>query len=162
VYDTMQRLGALTMNGQGVVGGTAYNAANQPIQTVFTPPAGGVWENRGYNQLNQLEWIQGYNSTATMVDAPNLNVVYNYSPTNNNGQIVSMTDGLRGQTVNYTYDALRRLTSAATAVQGPAGSWLQSYTYDGFGNMTSKTGAGAVFTGSADPNTNRLVNPDVC
>ena len=43
---------------------------------------------------------------------------------------------MTGENVSYTYDSLNRLIAAATTggVQ-----WGESYSYDGFGNMTSKT-----------------------
>ena len=55
-----------------------------------------------------------------------------------------------GETVGYTYDSLKRLITANSSVSGQ-----QSYTYDGFGNMTGKTGS---FSMQADPATNRLTN----
>jgi RHS repeat-associated protein len=61
--------------------------------------------------------------------------------------------------VNYTYDSLKRLSTAGTAAAG----WGQAYTYDGFGNMTAATvtqGSGVNFTQSYDPGTNHAVaNP---
>jgi YD repeat-containing protein len=59
---------------------------------------------------------------------------YNYPSTGNNGQIQSAVDGRSGETVSYTYDALKRLTAASST-----GGWNQSYAYDGFGNLTKKT-----------------------
>jgi RHS repeat-associated protein len=64
----------------------------------------------------------------------------------------------RAQQVNYTYDSLKRLSTAGTAA-----GWGQAYTYDGFGNMTAATvtqGSGVNFTQSYDPATNHAVaNP---
>ena len=44
-------------------------------------------------------------------------------------------DNTLGETVNYSYDYLHRLT-VATATNS---SWGESYAYDGFGNLTGKT-----------------------
>ena len=55
-----------------------------------------------------------------------------------------------GETVGYTYDKLKRLILANSSVSGQ-----QSYSYDGFGNMTYKSGS---FSMQADPATNRLTN----
>ena len=64
-------------------------------------------------------------------------MTYNYSATQNNGRIVSSSDAVTGESVSYTYDALNRLIAAATT--NPTGpTWNESYTFDGFGNMTSK------------------------
>jgi RHS repeat-associated protein len=69
-------------------------------------------------------------------------VTYNFSATQNNGQILSMVDARQGgNTVSYTYDSLKRLTNAQTT------SWTQAITYDGFSNIATKT----VPTGSAEP-----------
>lgn len=49
---------------------------------------------------------------------------------------MSSTDAVTGENVNYTYDSLNRLIAAATT--GTTGvQWGDSYSYDGFGNLTS-------------------------
>jgi YD repeat-containing protein len=63
-----------------------------------------------------------------------VNVTDAYSPTQNNGKIISQTDNLSGEQLVYTYDALNRLASA----QATNNSWGQSYSYDGFGNLTDQ------------------------
>ena len=73
-----------------------------------------------------------------------LNMQYSYSATQNNGKITSESDNLSGEQVAYTYDALNRLASAQTTQIGGT-QWGQSYTYDGFGNLTDQT----VIKGSA-------------
>ena len=66
-----------------------------------------------------------------------LSMAYNYSTTgHNNGRIISSSDGITGENTNYTYDALNRLTNASNS------QWSETYGYDGFGNLTSKTGSG--------------------
>jgi RHS repeat-associated protein len=65
-------------------------------------------------------------------------MTYNFSATQNNGRIVSSADGVTGENVSYTYDSLNRLIAAATT--NPTGPiWGNSYSYDGFGNLTGKT-----------------------
>jgi YD repeat-containing protein len=67
---------------------------------------------------------------------------YDFSGTQNNGQIMSMVDARQGgNTVSHGYDSLKRLTNAQTS------SWTQTITYDGFSNIATKT----VPTGSAEP-----------
>jgi RHS repeat-associated protein len=66
-----------------------------------------------------------------------MNMTYNFSATQNNGRIVSSADGVTGENVSYTYDALNRLIAAATTGTGGV-QWGESYSYDGFGNLTSK------------------------
>jgi YD repeat-containing protein len=76
--------------------------------------------------------------------------------TANNGQVCQTNNYVVGEEVLYHYDALRRLTSAATT----GAEWGLSFTYDGFGNLTQQT----VTKGSAPPlsvavnaSTNRIV-----
>lgn len=57
----------------------------------------------------------------------------------------------------YAYDTLNRLITA-TGTGDPSGAWSQTFQFDGFGNLTQKTGSNAptnAFLG-ADPMTNRL------
>ena len=62
-------------------------------------------------------------------------MTYTFSSTQNNGKITSQSDAISGETIQYTYDSLNRLASA----QSTSGSWGQSYSYDGFGNLTGQT-----------------------
>jgi YD repeat-containing protein len=84
-------------------------------------------------------------------------MTYNFSATQNNGRIVSSVDGVTGENVSYTYDSLNRLIAAATT--GTSGvQWGDSYTYDGFGNLTSKVptkGAAPPASPQVDSTTNR-------
>jgi YD repeat-containing protein len=53
----------------------------------------------------------------------------------NNGKITGKTDNISGEQVVYAYDALNRLASAGAT----SGTWGQSYSYDGFGNLQNQT-----------------------
>ena len=78
-------------------------------------------------------------------------IQYIYNTGHNNGRVAQTIDNTLGETVNYSYDYLHRLT-AATATNG---TWGEAYTYDGFGNLTGKTptqGYAPAMTGSADSN----------
>jgi RHS repeat-associated protein len=80
---------------------------------------------------------------------------YNYSATQNNGQITQSVDSLSGETVDYAYDSLNRLISAATT--GP--QWGLSFGYDGFGNRLSQTvtkGSAPSNSVSVNASTNRI------
>jgi YD repeat-containing protein len=65
----------------------------------------------------------------------NFNMQYVYSTTQNNGQITQPIDGVSGETIDYAYDSLNRLITAATT--GP--QWGLSFGYDGFGNRLTQT-----------------------
>ena len=65
------------------------------------------------------------------------------------GKISSQTDNLSGETVQYIYDSLNRLVTAAAN-----GSWGEQYSHDGFGNLTDKTPT----AGSSTPSLHQMVN----
>ena len=133
-YDSMGRLN--TMNNYypstSLISGVTYGVANEVRAisgTLFS-------ETRNYNSFFQLAQI-------TVPGA--LNIEYAYSPTMNNGKIASQTDGISGEQVVYTYDALNRLATAQTVTNASVTQWGQSYNYDGFGNLTAQN----VIKGSA-------------
>jgi len=108
---------------------------------------GGATETFTYNNLLQLtrETVPGV-----------MDMQYVYPGGQNDGRIAQSIDGVLNQTVNYTYDALNRLTAA----QATGGQWGQAYTFDGFGNLTAKTvtaGSASNWSNAADPATNRLI-----
>ena len=106
-----------------------------------------------YNAMLQLTSVYA-NSSSGLV-----NVTYNYSSTQNNGKIASQTDNVSGEQVVYAYDALNRLASAAAT----SGTWGQSYTYDGFGNLTAQNvtaGSAPAYSVVPDPTTNHLGSVD--
>ena len=73
-------------------------------------------------------------------------------------KIVLGYDAVSGETVTYTYDSLNRLASA-----GSGSTWGDSYSYDGFGNLTAKTvtaGSAPTLSVAPDPNTNHLGGED--
>jgi len=125
-YDINGRLNGMTMDAQDGYG-------PQPFASAIYTPAG---------QLSQLSWgnwyteTRQYNSPEQLISQSvpdSLNMTYNYSATQNNGRIVSSVDGMTGESTSYTYDALNRLTAASNSL------WNQSYTYDGFGNLLTKS-----------------------
>ena len=56
-----------------------------------------------------------------------------FSATQNNGKVANTVDSVTGETANYTYDTLNRLSAASGS------GWAENFTYDGFGNLTDKT-----------------------
>ncbi len=116
-------------------------------------------ESRTYNVNGQLASI-GWNGS----NAPLAQIQYVYPATQNNGQIAQEVDsypyGVGVTTASYQYDALRRLTSAATTQTGNSGvtPWTQTYQYDGFGNLTAKVLNGISTPISVNAATNQLTN----
>jgi RHS repeat-associated protein len=64
-----------------------------------------------------------------------------------------------GETITYQYDSLNRLIQAS-GTGGPQGAWSQSFTFDGFGNLTQKTGSNAPSNAflATNPATNQLTS----
>jgi RHS repeat-associated protein len=80
---------------------------------------------------------------------------YTFSSTNNDGRITQMADAVSGETVQYQYDSLKRLISAATT--GP--QWGQSFGYDSFGNLLNQVvtkGSAPNMNGAVSGTTNRI------
>ena len=107
-----------------------------------------ISETRVYNSNLQLTELTSGN-TGQMGSAYHFK--YNYSATQNDGRVSSITDVASGETITYQYDTLKRLVSAAGSGD-PTGAWSQTFTYDGFGNLLQKLGSNA-------PNVNYSVNP---
>jgi YD repeat-containing protein len=96
-YDSMGR--PSTMTGLSTVISVTYNAADQLLTMIH----GGVQETRQYNERMQL----------TRITVPGqMDLEYRYSATQNDGNITSMKNNINGEEVNYSYDALNRLSSA--------------------------------------------------
>ena len=139
-YDNMGRVGSLQASGSPVAT-ASYGVANELLGLTYF----GVTETRTYNSQFQL-------TRQTVWGAMDMQYLY---PTGaNNGRISSSIDGILGETVKYTYDSLHHLSGAA-ATSG----WSQSFAYDGFGNLTSKSAVGPypLYSASFDPATNRQV-----
>ena len=183
-YDGMGRPATLTdnagtFNTSGLnttwVQGVAYDAAGnmtnmQHYQNTTTDCSGTVFTNNlatdvmTYNPNEQLltknfssSWLSCSTPTSKSGSAS-----YTYSTTKNDGKITSMTDAMAGGTgedITYTYDALKRLTQAASVPHtgSTPAAWTQDFGYDGFGNMTSKVlNSGANTIPSIDSSTNRF------
>ncbi|MCX6620682.1 MAG: polymorphic toxin type 44 domain-containing protein, partial [Acidobacteria bacterium] len=109
-------------------------------------------ETRSYNDRLQMKRLTASHPyTGASVD---LEYRYNTSG-QNNGEIMSMKDYVTGEDVTYTYDKLNRLTKAETV----GTEWGQSYTFDGFGNLTAQTvtkGTAPAMSLSVDGTTNRV------
>jgi RHS repeat-associated protein len=105
-----------------VVNNVSYNAAIQ-LLTFNT-------ETRTYDNLNQMTRL-------TITGSAPLDISYNFTAGQNNGKIASQTDNLSGETVTYQYDSLNRLITATSSQ-----SWGETYGFDAFGNLLSKTPTG--------------------
>jgi len=149
-FDNMGRLGTMQdiSNGTGnapTVASATYGVAGELLNLSY--PSDGYSETRTYNSLFQLTRI---------TSGVGMDMQYVYTAGQNNGRITQSIDGVVGETVNYTYDALNRLASAGAT----NGSWGHGFTYDGFGNLTGKTataGSAPTLSVAYDPATNHQV-----
>jgi RHS repeat-associated protein len=142
-YDAMGNLASLSQQCSDCTGPGTYS----PISANATYNQAGQLTGLIYGYYQEYQETRGYNSllqlttaTAAYASYPYtavMNMQYNYSATQNNGRIVNSVDGVAGQHVSYSYDALNRLVSAATNPTDP-GAWGQSYSYDGFGNLLAQ------------------------
>jgi RHS repeat-associated protein len=156
-FDAMGRPSGMTTQGCANGGDPPGCLYTQTIATANYTTTGqlstmtydNLIETRTYNNLLQLQRMTVYEQPVNQMTIGNImDMQYNYTAGANNGRISSSVDYIAGETVNYTYDLLNRLATAATTT----GSWAQAYSYDGFGNLTGVNGAG-VYT--PDPATNR-------
>lgn len=156
-YDTMGRPSTMVTGpsdpdipNMAVANGLQYNASDQTTQISYGGyndqyTTGPISESRTYNSMNQLTLLS--TSWYAYPGSGSFSETYNYTARTNNGQISSVVEGT-GERVAYTYDMLKRLTNATSSVWGS-----QSYSYDGFGNMTSKGGS---FNVLVNPATNQM------
>jgi RHS repeat-associated protein len=133
-FDAMYRpLELKDQNNNMVVNNVSYNAANQ-LLTFNT-------ETHTYNNLNQMTRL-------TITGSAPLDISYNFTAGANNGKIATQKDNLSGEMVTYQYDSLNRLISASSTQ-----SWSETYGFDSFGNLLTKTPTGGAPTLSQSVNT---------
>ncbi len=127
-YDNMGRLISVT-DSEGTTSYT-YDAVGNRISTTYP---NGVVTTYGYNSINVL-----VSEVATDSD-DNILASYEYT-IGANGERLSCTE--LGRTVEYTYDALERLTSETVTVGSEVS--VTTYTYDSNSNRLSMTRDGEV------------------
>jgi RHS repeat-associated protein len=127
----------MTTGNYSWASGVTYNAANQMTYD-------GT-QTRTYNSLMQTTQVG--------------NMTYNYSPSKNDGQIVSSVEAITAETITYQYDALKRLLSASGK------NWGETYAYDGWGNLLQMNPTGTAGAPSLSvtvgATTNRVASVDV-
>jgi len=116
-------LSGMTSGSATAVTNVSYNVANQLLTMYY-----GYNETRAYNTLGQLTGLNVQGPYGTVES-----LTYNYPTGSNNGKISSMYNAVSAERVTYTYDSLNRLATATGS------GWSQTYGYDPFGNLTSKT-----------------------
>ncbi|MGH9554494.1 MAG: RHS repeat domain-containing protein [Terriglobales bacterium] len=143
-YDPIGRLSSLFSGATTYANTFGYNPAGQVTGFNY---GNGVTVAFGYTPERLLLSTLSYTKTSQTL----FSASYGYSHPNGgkNGQITAITDNVdAGRTVNYTYDALHRLSTALTTGSGSYPQWGLSWTYDRYGNRTNQT----VTAGSAPTN----------
>jgi YD repeat-containing protein len=147
-YDAIGRLCAIGASGSTCTTGTNYAAGyayNPAGQVTGMNYGNGVALTVGYNLDNLLLQSLQYRKGGTTLF--NLNYWYKTDATNcpsapsaANGQIRCIKDLVdNGRSVIYGYDALYRLTSAASTGSTGFPAWGLSETYDRYGNRITQT-----------------------
>ena len=121
---------------------SGYNASGQPLKFNYGNGVTGTFVySANRSQLSSLSYA---NSTQTLFS---LNYFYGYDMTNcssgttgNNGQIDCIADSVdSGRTVKYTYDPVRRLSTAITSGSAGYAQWGLSEGFDRYGNRLCQT-----------------------
>lgn len=106
----------------------------------------GLWETTTFNSRMQPTQIGLGLGSATQ---DKLKLQYSYGTTANNGNVVSQTITVPGVThpftQSYTYDELNRVATAEET-QNSSQTWMQTFTYDRYGNRNFNTTSGATTT----------------
>jgi len=133
-YDHLGRVTSVATPETGNVA-YQYQYSDFDFLTQRTDPR-GVITTYTPDTLNRLHQIS-YNVGSTGVPAT-ATVTYNYGTTpsrNNNGRLITMTDGAGSET--YTYDILGRMTQLQKVISGS--TYTSSYGYDLASELTSLT-----------------------
>ncbi len=154
--DTFNTVG-MTLNYTYDQMGRPYTLTSPTIGTqVNTATYGPAGELLNFNGVNGETRTYNESKQLTGIATPAGSITYNYSATQNNGRISSMT-AITGETVTYQYDQLNRLIHAETTDS----TWGLDFSYDGFGNRLSQSvskGSAPVIQQSYNMLTNRLSN----
>src|SRR6266567_84750 len=160
--DTIGRLSSITDTLNSVnttrASGFAYNPAFQVTGFNY---GNGVAAAFGYTQDRFLLQSLAYTNGATTLFSAN----YWYktdstncpsAPAGNNGQIRCITDNVdSGRNTTYSYDALYRISTAATTGSTNYPQWGLSWAYDQYGNRLNQTQT----AGSPPQNSLSFANP---
>ena len=141
-YDGAGRPNSVGTSAGSYVSSVTYAPQGAPSQVVF---GNGVTETRNYNaRLQPMQIAAGTSSTNL------LNLQYGYSPTQNNGNVMSqtITRPVGSWTQMYGYDLVNRLTSAS---ESGTGSWSENFGFDAVGNRWVSSYSGLTTITSETP-----------
>jgi RHS repeat-associated protein len=107
---------------------------------------GGITETGSYNNRLQRTSVQASSSAGTALNLAFCSGTFSFSTgcsspsTNNNVSITGLTNNTdNGRSESVAYDPLNRIQSAASQATSGTDCWGQSFTIDGWGNLTGMT-----------------------
>jgi YD repeat-containing protein len=121
------------------VEGADYNALGQPEQVWFGGAGLGLTTRYSYDSQNHR--LQTLRVGEPGYGGKHLYLIYAYDDVGNVSCITEWRGGVRQRQL-FGYDALDRLTSAATSGTGTWGTYDRTYEYDKVGNLTYHEGLG--------------------
>lgn len=140
-FDTAGRLSSLTSPA------TTYAPGASLTDVSYAPHGGLSSETLGNNLIRALVYNTRLQPTQIKVGtsaAPTsvLNLTYSYGTTNNNGNVLSVTNKVGTWTAKqvYTYDALSRLDTTTESNGSTTTYWTEDNDYDQFGNRWEVVG----------------------
>ncbi|WP_377479990.1 MAG: polymorphic toxin-type HINT domain-containing protein [Microcoleus anatoxicus] len=142
-YDALNRLDTVK-KGTRILADYDYNAAGNLSKTTL---ANGSVEERNYDTRNRLKQIATKNSTGTIFS----DFKYTLDGVGNRKKV----EEFDGRTVDYTYDALNRLTQEKM-VGGVTSNRTLDYTYDLVGNRLTRNDSGTGLANYSYDANNRL------
>ncbi|HEY2498515.1 MAG TPA: RHS repeat-associated core domain-containing protein [Candidatus Angelobacter sp.] len=154
-YDNIGRLTQVGTGGANLFNVSSYNAAGQILSALY---GNGIQASYSYNNQLQVASILVGNSS------PILNLGYNWGGATDDGLLMGVTDNVTStRTTSYTYDQLKRLTTAQTVNLTSPGTWQLQFAYDRYGNRLSQTPTGGTASMPSnsvvvDPTTNRITS----
>ncbi len=137
-------------NGGGttnIVTNFDYSPTDQPTVIAY---ANGVTQTNTYDPTKLYRLTQKVGSLPGGGNAQNTS--YTYDADGNITQVIDTGNSGAGRTVNYGYDDLNRLTSAATTNVSTTPSYSQTFTYDPLGNILTGSAGTYAYGGTGYPN----------
>jgi RHS repeat-associated protein len=152
VYDVASRLSELKVGEDKYASGINYNAASQTTALNIGPDGDNRFsESYHYDSVTGLLDNQKVQRGPVDGRTTLLDLDYDYlrsaTTTGRTGQLTEIRNNLNhDKNRSYTYDALGRLKTASGGIVNGTSLWMQTYSYDRFGNRTdtSATGHAAV------------------
>lgn len=139
LLDRVEKVGASNPASLAVVSNINYSPMGQKSAIIY---GNGVTTNNTYDPASLYRLSR--KTTANISGTKLQDIGYTYDANGNITQIADTSNTNASKTVAYVYDDLNRLTSAtASSVASGQVPYIQTFSYNAIGNITSKSDAGA-------------------